>query len=187
MKKINVILIMLSLIGIVTTSCVKENTKESKNEIIAQKEVHTATGKRIKMNKVSEDPNDVYVAAYELSASVGHNSSDCSNSCTMVGGVTCHVNCQGWGSTCNSTATVSVRKATAKSTTYEAITLTDYGPTDELTYNMPARSFYIADSEFDNGYIWLNVPAQLLVRTTLSEPFTYADLSFTDQALFLNL
>ena len=178
---------MLSLIGFIASSCVKENTKEDIKEIIPQKDVPTATGQRITMEKTSGGSSDILEADYVLSASVGHNSTDCNNSCTMVGGVTCHVNCQGWGSICNSTATVNVKKAAGKSHSYQATTLNNYGPTDGLTYNMPARSFYIAYAGFTNGYIWLNVPAQILQRNNINQYFHYSNISFTSQALYSNL
>ncbi len=187
MKKINVIFVLISLIGLFATSCVKENIQENTNENIGQKANHVAKARKINTEKESTNPGDVYVASYELSSTVGHNSSDCAGSCTMVGGVYCHVNCQGYGTTCASTAAVRVTRNPGKSSSYEAITLDDYGPTDELTFNMPARSFYIEDMDFDNGYIWLNIPAQQLVRNNIHQSFHYENLSFTTQALYLNL
>ena len=185
MKKINVLLVLLSIIGLFTTSCVKDNN-ENVNVTTTQQVKHSATGQRI-INDKTANSSDVFVAAYVISSSVGHTATECGNACTTGGGVSFHVNCQGWGTTCASTATVDVRRTGGKSHTYIASTMDDYGPTDELTYNMPARSFYVADAAFENGFIWLNVPEQQLTRTSSDQPFHYTGITFTTTALFLNL
>ncbi len=65
--------------------------------------------------------------------------------------------------------------------------LNDYEPIENDTYNMPARSFYIENTEFENGYIWMNIPAQILERDPENNQFRYFDISFTNEAVFENL
>ncbi len=186
MKKLNV-LMMACVIGLVTVSCTK------KDEVMnPQKVVHTATAQRISIGKTdpnsgsNPDHSDPNAAAYSLAASHGHKASTCSNSCTTAGGVNCHVPCQGWGSTCDLKATVSVSKESAGND-YEAVTLDDYGPTDGPTYNMPARSFYVEDKVYENGYTWMNIPEQTLVRESKSNSFKFQNISFSSEPLFNNL
>ncbi|NVN94257.1 MAG: hypothetical protein HXX18_03130 [Bacteroidetes bacterium] len=181
MKKSNVILVMLSVMAIITTNCVKENESENK----VQKQVFSSTA--VKLSAPSPKATPGFSGNYVLNSRAGHSSSECGGSCIVFGGVKKHINCQGFGSSCGLKASVRIRNAEADSSNnYVAVGLNDYEPTDEDVYLMPARSFYVEDKNTVNGYIWLNIPEQLLERDTLSKQFIYYKISFTQEALFEN-
>lgn len=181
MRKTNVILGLVCVMGILTASCVKE--KEGIHSI--QKSVNNATGHN--MGNLKSLPG--YSGNYALSSKVGHNSSECSG-CVMIGGARKHVDCQAWGNKCGSNASVAISKVepdNQENQEYAATGLNDYEPTDEAFYYMPARSFYIENSEFENGYIWINIPEQMLERDDESNQFKYVNITFTNEAMFENL
>jgi hypothetical protein len=188
MKKSNVILVMLSVMGIITASCVKENETTSQ----APKQASTATAVKIAAASLKTTPGNSsgYLGTYVLSARAGHSSSECGGGCVLAGGVRKHLNCQGFGSSCGLKASVCISKVKTDSSStsaYIAIGLNDYEPTDEHVFYMPARSFYIEDETTKNGYIWLNIPEQVLERDAENNQFVYYNISFTENALFENL
>ncbi|MFZ4401450.1 MAG: hypothetical protein ACOYO1_15550 [Bacteroidales bacterium] len=127
-----------------------------------------------------------YEAVYVLTTNAGHKSSDCGGGCRTINGIRYHADCQGWGSTCTLKATVSVSMI-ANSNKYIGHGLNDYEPIDEDTYNMPDRSFYVENANFENGHGWLNIPAQILQRDNNTHEFIYKDIVFTTEALYKNL
>ena len=181
MKKSNVILVLGCIIGISFTSCLKDN----ESVLIHKNCLSSATAQ--KLITISTKSNSGFSGNYVLSAKAGHSSSDCNSSCITFGGIKRHVNCQGFGNNCAAVASVSVSKVEPENSNdpnYTAIGLNDYEPSDDTIYNMPARSYYIQNNEFENGYIWLNIPSQILERDYVSHQFLYFKISFTNQALF---
>ena len=173
---------MLSVMGIIAASCVKENETANK----APKQACTTTAVKIAASSLKTTPG--FTGSYVLYSRAGHNSSECGGGCVYAGGVRKHLNCQGFGSSCGLKASVCISKLDVDSSNnYVAIGLNDFEPTDEDAFYMPARSFYIEDETTENGYYWLNIPEQVLVRDTLSNQFLYYNLSFTEDALFENL
>ena len=188
MKKANVILVMLSVMGIIAASCVKEN--ESANKL--QKKACTATAVKIAAPYLKAAPGHASgsLGTYVLSAKAGHNSSECGGGCMAIRGVRKHMDCQGFGSNCGLKASVYVNKVkpdSSNSNKYMAVGLNDYEPTDEHVFYMPARSFYIEDKTTEQGYIWLNIPEQVLERDAKSKQFVYSNITFTENPLFENL
>jgi hypothetical protein len=184
MKKINVIAMMILVMGLIAVSCIKE--KENVND--CKKQLKTATAKKISnLNlKVSTD----FSGSYSLFSKVGHTANSCNNNCIMIGGKRVHVNCQGAGNICDSRASISVYKANPENPEniyYNAIGLNDYEPTDDTTFYMPDRSYYIENDCIENGYIYLNIPSQILRRDSSSNQFIYFKITFTETALFENL
>ena len=184
MKKLNVFVMMACAIGIMATSCVKEN--ETANS--SKKQEKTATAK--KSGNFNLKTSTDFSGSYSINSKVGHNSTDCNNSCRMIGGVRCHVNCQGFGNICNAIASISVSKVNPENPEniyYKAIGLNDYEPTDEDTFYMPARSYYIEDDNSENGYYYMNISEQILERDKSNNQFIYLNITFTDTSLFENL
>lgn len=182
--KVNAVLMLVSMMVFMTTSCIKEKENEVNKQLL--KEQHTATAKRLSGNHLKATN---YAGNYLLSAKAGHSASNCSG-CIMVGGIRKHLDCQGYGSTCTLKSTVAISKVEPNNSNcneYKGIGINDYEPTDEDIYNMPSRSFYFEDNSYINGYIWINIPEQILERDPESNQFTYYKISFTEEALYKNL
>lgn len=175
---------MICLLGIWATSCVKEN--ETINN--SKKQEKTAIAKRF--GNVNLKSASDFSGSYSLFSKVGHTANSCNNSCVMLGGKRGHINCQGPGNLCNLSASISVTNTdpeNPENILYNAIGLFDYEPTDDTTFFMPDRSYYIEDDNFENGYIYLNIPTQILNRDAASNQFLYYNITFTEAALFDNL
>ncbi len=182
MKKINVI-IAISLIAILfIVSCQKDNVKVGKSTI------------KVKSNstahKIGGFKSLGFNGSYLLASQVGHTSIECKNSCITIGGIKTHFNCQGFGNKCSLNASINVSKVQPDNPNdpyYYAIGLNNDEPSNDSIYNMPDRSFYIEDVNLENGYIWLNVPAQILFRDIESGDFIYRNITFTKERLFENI
>ncbi len=181
--KTNVILGMVCLVGILATSCVKENVvvNDAKNA------VNSATAQRMSTLHLKSSSN--YSGNYTLSAKVGHSSSECNGCCITYVGKKYHIDCQGFGSNCTSKANVNISKVepdNPENQEYTATGLNDFEPTDEVVYSMPARSYYIEDNSSETGFIWINIPEQMLERDDESNQFVYFNITFTNEAMFKN-
>jgi len=177
------ILVMICLFGLWIVSCVKEN--ETPNTKV--KEIDkTSTAQLLKHLKTN-----TYEGAYLMNSHSGHTASDCGGNCTVLNGVRTHVDCQGAGNKCGLIATINISKNKPDDVTdiyYNGIGINNYEPIDEgSTFNMPARSLYIEDDNFENGFIYLNIPEQILQRNEETNLFIYKDITFSDSPLFENL
>ena len=188
MKKSNLILVLVCFFGLLVTSCVKDSETDNANVQNVQKIETTSTGKFLTHLKAISASN--YSGTFSLSSNIGHKSEDCGGKCTYANGVWRHVDCQGAGHNCAYKASVSITKTLVdkpEDKYYTGMGLNDYEPIDEATFNMPARSFYIEDKIFENGYIWINVPEQVLERDIKTKQFIYKSITFTKEQLFKNL
>ena len=182
MKKVNVFLVMVCLFGIWLTSCVKDN--ETDNTKLKKIKTNSSA---ILINRLKTNSN---MGSYQLFSYVGHKSSDCGGKCKYYNGVYFHADCQGYGSECSLSSKVNISKNIAEDPTdiyYTATGIYDYEPTEEESFNMPARSFYFINETFENGYIWINIPEQVLQRNKESNMFIYKEITFTVDPLFNNL
>lgn len=182
MKKSSVIFVMICLIGLWLVSCVKENDGINTKVKQIDKSATAQLLKRLKTNS--------YAGTYLLAAKIGHKSTDCSGKCKYIGGEWRHIDCQGNGSECSLRVSVYISKAIPDDTTdiyYTATGVNDYEPIEESDFSMPARSFYIEDENLENGFIWMNIPEQVLQRDEASNQFVYKDITFTAEPLFENL
>ncbi|MFZ4740572.1 MAG: hypothetical protein ACOYLE_05365 [Bacteroidales bacterium] len=188
MKKINAILVLVCFLGVFVTSCVKDNETDILIEQNVQKTEINSSAKLLTRLKSLSNSN--YSGTFSLSSNVGHKSEDCGGKCTYTNGVWRHVDCQGAGHNCAYKASVSITKTLPdkpEDKYYTGMGLNDYEPIDEATFNMPARSFYIEDKIFDNGYIWINIPEQVLERDIQTKQFIYKNITFTSIQKFKNL
>lgn len=175
-------LVMICLISLWLASCVKENDGVNTKVKQADKSATAKLLKRLKTNN--------FAGTYLLTSRVGHKSSDCGGKCRYGNGTHYHASCQGFGSECYLRASINISKAIPDDTTdnyYTAIGINDYEPIEESDFSMPARSFYIEDENLENGYIWLNIPEQLLQRDEESNQFVYKEITFSSEPLFENL
>ncbi|MEG1556196.1 MAG: hypothetical protein RR356_05675 [Bacteroidales bacterium] len=155
------------LIPFLLISCNKEQSKQD----LTSKYDNTATpieGKE--------------ASSYFLQAKAGHPAKNCKG-CVTVRGRSFHVNCQGPGEDCvvNTSAVVS---ATATPGVYQAI-VEGADLTSEDFYNMPDRSFFIDINE-NKEELWLNIPAQLVERNTVTKQFTFNNLFYSNSQVYKN-
>ena len=181
MKKVLSLVAAISFAIVLISSCQKDNVtvNNSSNEV--------------KSNSLAEKTGGLkstgFEGGYNLSSVVGHSSTDCGNACIMINGIPGHIDCQYWGSKCSFTANVNVIKTNPRNPSdpyYFATGTSAYQPTDDSIFFMPNRSFMIKNGNYINGYIWLNIPEQKLVRNSTNNLFTYYNITFTTNQLFIN-
>ena len=68
---------------------------------------------------------------------------------------------------------------------YTATTLDSTALTNEAFFNMPSRSLFV---EYDdkNNEVWLNIPAQLVFRDSVSHQFTFTGLYYSNSQIYEN-
>lgn len=112
---------------------------------------------------------------------VGHKKENCDASC---GKNRKHIDCQGSGSECSIFGSIEMKpifKSTAQET-YTGHCLYPEDISDEETFSMPDRSFFIQESNQ-----WVNIPKQLLKRDSQDGCFIIKNITFTHQAVYPNL
>ncbi|MCQ2284517.1 MAG: hypothetical protein MJZ57_06420 [Bacteroidales bacterium] len=129
------------------------------------------------------DPSDKLSTNITCHFQVGHDASDCGNSCIAVNGHRIHVDCQGYGRKCSQIAHLQV--AEISSNIYEGTTTDATDLTDQQFFNMPARSLCI-QTNLNGKSTWLNIPAQLVYRDSISRQFTLSGLFYTDYQYYNN-
>jgi len=181
MKKTNVILVMVCLIGLWVVSCVKDNETSNTKMKKVDKDFTAQLLKKMKTNG--------FEGTYLMLFKVGHKSTQCGGKCKSGPNGCYHQNCSGWGNECGGRATINISKNIPDDiydVYYTGIGLYDYEPIEDSTFSMPGRSLFIEGENFENGYIYLNIPEQELVRDTESNQFIYKDITFSLDPLFEN-
>ena len=97
----------------------------------------------------------------------------------MLGGKLYHFDCQGIGTKCAVSTSVSIVQSGAAVT---ATTTDTFGLTSENFFLMPARSLNYTDEH--NNRIYLNIPGQMVYRDATTQQFTFTGLSFTSRPLY---
>ena len=94
-----------------------------------------------------------------------------------------HLDCQGYGTHCAMSATLNVVSVGVNQfvgTTQDSTDLTG-----EEFFNMPDRSLYLG---MDGGKpLWLNIPAQLSIRDSVTRVFTFNGLYYSGKQVYQNL
>lgn len=116
---------------------------------------------------------------YLLVCFLGHDGSKCPG-CVLRDGQLIHVNCQGAGSACATSSSVTLQQV---GTVITATTTDTFGLTSEDFFNMPARS--LSTGECSNS-AYLNIPAQFVERDTATLQFTFTGLFYTDKPAYNN-
>ena len=129
---------------------------------------------------VSQSNGEKTGTSYTMFLNIGHQASDCKNSCVVVSGQSIHVDCQGFGHQCNTSAAVTFQQV---GTAITATTTDTFGLTSLDFFNMPARSLSTGEGG-DNAY--LNIPAQLVERDTATLQFTFTGLFYTNKPEYNN-
>ena len=118
-----------------------------------------------------------------ITFTVGHDASECGNSCITENGVPGHADCQGFGDDCVVTIQIWPIGGQPKGETFSAVVDTLWSLTTEDFFNMPNRSLTVLDAVSENA-AYLNIPAQLVFRDTVTQLFTFTGLSFTNRPLY---
>lgn len=121
----------------------------------------------------------------EITITAGHSSEVC-NGCIYVNGVPGHADCQGWGDACLITIRIwPIGGGQPKGETFNAVVDTVWSLTTEDYFNMPNRSLAVLDAPSENAR-YLNIPAQLVFRDSVTQQFTFTGLFFSSTAAYNN-
>lgn len=120
----------------------------------------------------------------EITTRVGHSINEC-NGCIYFNGTLGHADCQGWGDACVVKIRLWPIGGQPKGETFSMAVDTLWEPTYGDFFNMPARSLTILDNP-DATFRFLNIPAQLLERDSLTQQFIFNGLFFSDTAAYSN-
>lgn len=119
---------------------------------------------------------------YVISTYCGHDPRMCNNACITVGGIPTHVPCQGYGNLCTLNFTLRV---SSDNNNYIGTTLDSTALTNDDFYYFPSRSLLV-DWDDNKNEIWLNIPAQIAYRDSVSRQFTLSGLSYTNTPNYPN-
>ena len=129
---------------------------------------------------VSQSYGEKTGTSYTMFLNIGHQASDCKNSCVVVSGQSIHVDCQGFGHQCSTSAAVTIHQV---GTAIIATTTDTFGLTSEDFFNMPPRSLSTGEG---GSTAYLNIPTQLVERDTATLQFTFTGLFYTDKPAYNN-
>lgn len=118
-----------------------------------------------------------------LETRAGHTKQECDRSCEKSG--LYHVDCAGNGKQCQIFGSIEIERPISKNTTsgvFAAHCIYPEDFSDDETFAMPSRSFYIEETNQ-----WLNIPQQLLERTPETKCFLIKGITFTEKAIYPNL
>lgn len=121
----------------------------------------------------------------EITFTAGHNASECNNSCITENGVPGHADCQGFGNACAVTIRLWPIFGHPKGETFNALVDTVWSLTTEDFFNMPSRSLTVLDAP-SKDEMYLNIPAQLVIRDTVTRQFTFTGLYFSEGPVYTN-
>ena len=133
-------------------------------------------------NRVEVIPSDgKTVSTAILLCQIGHDGKNCPG-CVLYDGKMRHFDCMGDGHYCAFSAAVQLQQDGAF---FTATTIDTFGLTNEDFFNMPSRSLFV---EYDdkNNEVWLNIPAQLVYRDSLSHQFTFTGLYYSNSQIYAN-
>ncbi|MBR4912980.1 MAG: hypothetical protein IKZ54_09105 [Bacteroidales bacterium] len=120
----------------------------------------------------------------EITTRVGHSITEC-NGCIYINGTLGHADCQGWGDACVVKIRLWPIGGQPKGETFSMVVDTLWEPTSGDFFNMPARSLTVLDN-LDVTARFLNIPAQILERDSLTRHFTFTRMFFSDTAAYIN-
>ncbi len=128
------------------------------------------------------DKKDANNITYLITIMMGHPASGCKG-CVMMYGRLIHIDCMGEGNECVNSSTVNLVQISGNN--YTATALDSTALTNEDFFNMPSRSLFV---EYDdkNNEVWLNIPAQLVYRDSVSRQFTFTGLYYSNSQIYEN-
>lgn len=111
---------------------------------------------------------------------VGHDGAKCPG-CVYRYGQWLHVDCQGAGNLCSTSAAVTIHQV---GTAIIAMMTDTFGLTSEDFFNMPARSLSTPTIGPEH---YLNIPAQVVYRDSAKQQFTFTGLFYSETPAYSNL
>lgn len=120
---------------------------------------------------------------YYINTSCGHSASGCRGCVSTSTGHWIHVDCQGYGNLCSKAAHLYV--ASASGSLYTGTTQDSTDLTDDPFFNMPDRSLFVGKDDSGTD-IWLNIPAQLVCRDSVTRCFTFTGLYYSSRQVYKN-
>lgn len=127
------------------------------------------------------DKKDANNNTYLITIMMGHPASGCKG-CVMMYGRLIHIDCMGDGNECVNSSTVNLVQISAND--YTATTLDSTALTTEDFFLMPDRSLLTEDEK--GQPIYLNIPAQLVFRDSVSRQFTFNNLYYSNTQVYDN-
>jgi len=121
----------------------------------------------------------------EITMTAGHDASECNNSCIILNGVPGHADCQGRGDACVITIRIWPVGGQPKGETFNVAVDTVWNLTTEDYFNMPDRSLTVLDAPSEDRR-YLNIPAQMVYRDSVTKQFTFMGLFYSDKAVYTN-
>ena len=122
----------------------------------------------------------------EITFTAGHNGSECNYACIISNGIPSLVDCQGSGNACVVTIRLWPIGGQPKGETFNAVVDTVWSLTMEDYFNMPNRSLTVLNTSSEDKR-FLNIPAQMVYRDSVTQQFTFTGLFFSDTAAYSNL
>ena len=133
-------------------------------------------------NRVEVIPSDGKTASTAiLMCQIGHDGKNCPG-CVLSKGKMIHMDCMGDGHYCAFSAAVQLQQ---DGEFFTATTTDTFGLTDQDFFNMPSRSLFVEYDE-KNNEVWLNIPAQLVYRDSVTLQFTLNGLYYSASAAYDN-
>ncbi len=194
MKKKLIFISTIAIVGLaIVWACSKENTQNALTDTkptVELKSKATATIIETSNNTTkSSGRGNGYLLAYQI----GHTAADCGSACnSTTTGEKYHLDCQGSGIACTSSLIIGplnpgyIPPMTKKSTMFSLMELYENSMTMESTFNFPARSFKVIDTENDTEESWLNIPAQILERSTETNTLIFNNLHYSNTPEYSN-
>ena len=166
---------MLSLAVITFTACNKTIVSDCANPFPEQYARISDN-----MGKESNYPIEIIITLR-----VGHQASECNNSCVKVGDHYTHVKCQGRGNACPVIIKIGGNNSQQKTPVFDGVVDSLWEPTHEDYYPLPARSIIVL-YDSNNEISYLNIPEQTLLRDSLTHLFTITGLFFSEDPEYTN-
>lgn len=130
---------------------------------------------------VFQNPSDQKSTVYQMFVRIGHSGKNCQGCVRGKDGNYVHIDCQGYGNTCNAYSQIVINQS---GTDITATTVDTFDLTSEDVFLMPDRSLNYTDA--NNNRIFLNIPEQLVYRDTTTLQFTFTGLFFSNSAAYNN-
>lgn len=118
---------------------------------------------------------------YQMTMNVGHSGKNCPGCIKMKDNTYIHIDCQGRGNECTVSSNVVL---SGNSYNLIAVTTDTFGLTDQSLFNMPDRSLLTEDEK--GQPVYLNIPAQLVYRDSITLQFTLNGLYYSASAAYDN-
>jgi len=181
-KNQNLYFLVMLMLTFIIFSC-------NKSEIISSTNPLPNDGlddsKRNEATWISNDIDGSKGWLIKLKIFIGHTEDQCGGKCIKFFGQCGHMDCRGIGNTCSNVVKVMLYVGEGGIESMLILTEPDaFG--NDLEFQFPDRSLFITNPQ-NSEELWLNIPEQILVRTSSEEPFVLYDIWFSEESELDNL